>query len=862
MIPAAFHPALPHDLTLARGEALYLLAIPAIVLVWGIINAREIRRVVAPLMRAIVLAIFVVALANPQRVTHSEGAARPAIVDASASITPAMRAWTRNLLRDELGLRAGDPAYMFAASAVPDSIGGVESALAGATGCAQCGPGATNLESALYRIAADPDAHGGPAVMVTDGWQNRGDAERAISAIVSAEIRLDIFTPPGARSIPDVAMTALSLPPALEKAAPFALGVTLENLNDAPVTGTITIERNGAPIDGRRVTLARGSQRFDFPVRAEAAGLGSYTAGFKADNPALDAYLENDSLEGWVGVGARRKVLILTGSARDAGYLATVVDRMGLEPAVVPVTGAAWDGALSGYDAVLINNVPSERIAPAAQEAMAEYVRRGGSLAMVGGDSSFGLGGYAGSRLAEVMPVTMKPPQHKERRRALVLVIDKSGSMGRNDKLTYAKAAAETVTRTLKDNDLIAVIGFDSQPFVVIPLQSVADSRPYFDQMINRLSAHGQTFLIPALREAERTLGSSGAQVKHVVVLTDGETGGTAEMYYDLVSRMHHDAGTTISTIAIGRDANVDLLQAIARYGGGSYYQTDSPRNLPQLFVSDLQAHGGEVTMVEKDFTPRTQNPDAILKDLAARQMPALKGYVSTEIKPRASMSMYVDRSGTREPVIASWKYGAGKAMAVTTDASGRWSGKWVSANVFQPLWDRMLAWMTPETAAEPKIDAALGYNAGRINIKLTDYSAQASNVARLATVLVTRPDGSRTETALSEDVAGELSGSIDAPAPGNYYLEVRSQSGKDKKFPPLAFTVSPSVNAETPRPEPNYGLLEQLASATGGRLNPSPAEISTERATLERRVSIDPYILVAAMIMLIGEALVRRLTA
>src|SRR5208282_6794589 len=155
---------------------------------------------------------------------------------------------------------------------------------------------------------------------------------------------------------------------------------------------------------------------------------------------------------------ARRKVLILTDSAKDANYLGTVVNRMGLEPTVVAVSGGTWDGPVAGYDAVLINNVPSERIAPAAQDAMAAYASRGGSLAMVGGDSSFGLGGYADSPLAPVMPVTMKPPQHKERKRALVLIIDKSGSMGRNNKLTYAKAAAETVTRSLKDSDLIGVI--------------------------------------------------------------------------------------------------------------------------------------------------------------------------------------------------------------------------------------------------------------------------------------------------------------------------------------------------------------------------------------------------------------------
>ena len=167
------------------------------------------------------------------------------------------------------------------------------------------------------------------------------------------------------------------------------------------------------------------------------------------------------------------------------------------------------------------------------------------------------------------------------------------------------------------------------------------------------------------------------------MILTDGETGGTAEMYYDLVSRMHHDAGTTISTIAIGQEANVDLLQAIAKYGGGWLLSDRQPEQSAAAVRRRLRAHGGETTMVEKEFTPHSVKPDAILKDLAARQMPPIKGFVSTEIKPRATMSMFVDRGDTREPVIASWKYGAGKVMAVTTDASGRWSGRWITANVF-----------------------------------------------------------------------------------------------------------------------------------------------------------------------------------
>ena len=209
------------------------------------------------------------------------------------------------------------------------------------------------------------------------------------------------------------------------------------------------------------------------------------------------------------------------------------------------------------------------------------------------------------ARSRKMMPVVMKPPEHHERKRALVLIIDKSGSMGRNDKLDYAKAAALTVTKTLNDSDLIGVIGFDSQPFVVIPLETVGQSRPYFSELIERLKARGTTFLMPALEEAERTLAQSGAAIKHVVILTDGETGGTAAMYYDLVSTMHHDGGVTISTIAIGREANLPLLAGDrANTAAAASTRPTAPTNLPELFLEDVRQRGGDTTMVEKDFVP------------------------------------------------------------------------------------------------------------------------------------------------------------------------------------------------------------------------------------------------------------------
>src|SRR5271170_3298196 len=109
-------------------------------------------------MRAIALSLFIAALAHPEKVIRSQGATRPAVVDLSASITPAMRAWAGDLLTNRLRLRASDPAILFAADMAPVSVSDAIAALKTPAGCASCDQSATNLETALNALAANPDA--------------------------------------------------------------------------------------------------------------------------------------------------------------------------------------------------------------------------------------------------------------------------------------------------------------------------------------------------------------------------------------------------------------------------------------------------------------------------------------------------------------------------------------------------------------------------------------------------------------------------------------------------------------------------------------------------------------------------------
>jgi len=88
-----------------------------------------------------------------------------------------MRNWAVKLLQDGLKLRPDDPAIAFAKNAELTDVGGVAAMASRTDGCQQFEPDATDLEAALRKLAAQ--GGGGPVVLVTDGWENRGDARAA-----------------------------------------------------------------------------------------------------------------------------------------------------------------------------------------------------------------------------------------------------------------------------------------------------------------------------------------------------------------------------------------------------------------------------------------------------------------------------------------------------------------------------------------------------------------------------------------------------------------------------------------------------------------------------------------------------------
>jgi hypothetical protein len=119
---------------------------------------------------------------------------------------------------------------------------------------------------------------------------------------------------------------------------------------------------------------------------------------------------------------------------------------------------------LQNYDLLILSNVPATALTQRQMEVARIYVEElGGGLIMLGGDQSFGLGGYYKTVLEDILPVRSDFEKEKEKPSlAMMLLIDRSGSM-EGQKMELAKEAAKSAVQLLGPNDRIGVIAFDTE---------------------------------------------------------------------------------------------------------------------------------------------------------------------------------------------------------------------------------------------------------------------------------------------------------------------------------------------------------------------------------------------------------------
>ncbi|NNE91877.1 MAG: VWA domain-containing protein, partial [Verrucomicrobiales bacterium] len=472
-------------------------------------------------------------------------------------------------------------------------------------------------------------------VLVGDGNETAGSLEKIAGEAAVSGLKIHAIGVSGTAR-PDVRVKRVTSSQArLNEGATLELTAIIES--SLAGSGRVRLFENGLEVDSRDIEVTIGDlQELKFSRTPEKRNIYNYRVAVEGFEGA-DAIPENNEALAIVDVRGKPLLLYVEGEEGEAKYLQQAMDREGIRLDVRTPEGLPENlRELAGYDGLILSDIPAHRIGESRMTAIRDYVDKlGGGFVMVGGMNSFGVGGYYRTPIEEILPVKLKAPDQEEQQSsALALVIDRSGSMA-GQKIEICKSAAIATADLLSNKDYIGVYAFDSQVHVVVPMTKVSSTSAIASQ-INILSSGGGTNIYPGMQAAKDELGQTKAKVKHMIVLTDGQTSGQG--YQQLASQCHAE-GITISTVAVGAGAQVGLLQSIAAAGGGQSYITMDPTAITRIFTQDTMVHTGRMIR-EEAFTPELVEPHPMLRDFDAESAPPLLGYVKTNRKATSQIPL------------------------------------------------------------------------------------------------------------------------------------------------------------------------------------------------------------------------------
>lgn len=650
-------------------------------------------------------------------------------------------------------------------------------------------------------------------VLISDGNETDGDLLAESYKAASRHVPLFVQRLPE-RKQKEILVRTLTLPKEVRMGAPFDLIAEVYSTHAEKVSLTLYKDEFINGLDGhKKVELKAGFNEIKFRSMVREAGYVTYRlvmGGVKQDT-----WRANNSASAILAVEGRPRVLYVEGEPAYAGFLKKALEAERIDVEVRGPYGVpASVSQLQKYDLLILSDVPAMYIGLGHMAAINAYVRDlGGGFIMAGGQNSFGAGGYYGTRIEKILPVRFDTEKKRDQPSlAMVLCIDRSGSMS-GQKLELAKDAAKATTELLGSSDLIGVVAFDSSATVVVRLQRAANRLRILND-IARLRSGGGTSIRPALQEAYTQLQGATAKVKHVILLSDGQSSYTG--ISQLVDEMAQNR-ITVSAVGVGGGADRTLLHMIAERGNGRFYHTDDANNIPKIFTKET-TQVARSALVEEAVMVRVLKNASVLRGIDWRSAPYLRGYVSTKPKPTSETLLVSDYG---EPILAIWRLGLGKTAAFTSDVKNRWAVEWLSWPGYGQFWSQLVREvMRHRIQRSFEMLAKVQHGKVRVTVDAIDRTDRFINgLDSSLTVLDPRVPGFKQTVPLHQRAAGRYQATLPLQRYGAFLL--RATHKVDGK------TVGESLTSlAVPYPKEftdllqNQKLLERAARVTGAEVD------------------------------------------
>ncbi len=696
-----------------------------------------------------------------------------------------------------------------------------------------------------------PTGQGKHIVVATDGKQNRGDALETAKALNRKGVRIDVL-PLETTGGSEVEVREVNLPSYLKEGELFNLQASIESTVATP--GSIRVMEDNSIILEKDVQLSKGLNKLVWGLKADKSGLHTYRVEIAAPK---DGRKENNKGFGITEVTGVPKVLIVEGQAGESSAITQALNSINIKPDVVEAEQMpkSLEG-LARYASVALVNVPADMLQEQTMLALENYVKDlGRGLIMVGGEDSFGLGGYYKTPVEKALPVNTNIKGKGEIPNVgLAIVLDKSGSMCHTQngvtKMDMAKEAALRATEILEPKDSLGVVIFDSEFKWAVDMAPLKKKQEAQDK-ISAIEPGGGTNMFPAVEAAYKSLKNYNVKIKHIIMLTDGVSkyGGD---YDGLLKQLKQD-NITLTTVAVGSDSDVGLLTRLAKEGKGRYYYTDRIDTIPKIFAKETFMVSKSYLVQEKFFPVLTGSPTMLPN---ATEIPYLLGYVATTAKENSEVIL---TSHKGDPILARWHYGLGRSVAWTSDAKGRWAGEWVNWSQYPQFWGKLISWTLPQDSdGSMRVTTSQEGGKGQVNVDIPNEQRKTHDIV----AKVVAPDGTATELNLPAVAPGRYQANFPMEQPGSYFVQVVERSGDQVLRQQTVGSVLPYSPEYQIQPEQRQ-FLELLAKEGGGKvLHPGDPADLVGKITVPPawgKVLLWPKLLVFAMLLVPLDIAARR---
>lgn len=771
------------------------------------------------LSRLVALSLLVIAAAGP-RWEHGRGGSDVVVIlDRSASM-------------DEARVRQGDLLRLVGDQRCPhDRLAVV---VVGAEVAVALAPSGTGLpEPALLSVADDGSdlaaglrtarsligsGRSGRILLVSDGEDTGVGLRAAAASCAAGHIPVDVLPEvrPGAT---DAAVLDLELPGELRLGESFTGAARL--ICDAAGQRAWRVLRGGVVIgEGRASLIPFQPVTVTFSDRPPQARLTEYVVELDATDDRRPA---NNRAVGALRVTGGERVLVVGGDGTP-GNIARALSAAGMR-VETRAEGPLSLVDLSGASALVLEQVPADRLGHAGMEAIAQWVEHlGGGLVLTGGRRGFGVGGYHRSPIERVSPVTMEiRDEQRKLSVAMAITMDRSGSMavgagGGKTKMDLADEGASAAIELLGPLDQVAVLAVDTQSHPIVGLTKIGSQRAGILHQVRGIhSEGGGIYIYEALLGAGKELATATAGTRHLVLFADANDSEQPGDYVRLLKE-YAAAGITVSVVAMGTPADSDakLLEDIAKRGGGRITFASDPADIPRLFAQETVLVSRTAWVDQAVKPQRKAGLDLVLPGFR-EEFPQLPGYNLTYARERAQLLAWC-AGDPAAPAAAAWRIGTGRTVALPFDCDDPQAPGVTGWTGYAPFVSGLVRWAAGDAGQVPgAISVVRTGRTAVFRLELDPRSAAQATVAPELTLVDAAGADARHATWQQVDTAAwearvELADRAVVPAAAVAIAgDVRPVLGPAVRLP-----MSPEVEPRFGR-EPGAAILTSVARESDG---------------------------------------------